>query len=275
MCILPIENKPEANEENKKVLIKLAKQIDKIMQDKEYQNIVLSKYLIEKQEFKNELYSKNINILDGRWLFKHLIPEVITYVSEVQEIEIGTKEISILVNENNNLNLRMIIDLAKIVKTLNIVTNNIGSFKTIEEYLYENFGIMIKITNNNRKALIKSNIIINLDFPKELLNKYVIPRKTIVLNMEEEIKIQSKRFSGINAHYYNVEFPDKYKNELIENNIYGYFENTLLYESILYRKNSYEKIREEIVENKSKIVSLIGKRGTISKDEFKAVKTNN
>ena len=273
ICVLPIENKKPKNKKKEKFK-KLAKQINNILQDKPNQNVVLSEYLSENIEFKNELYSYNINILDGRWLFLYLLPELLDFIC-IKKNELNEEqEIAIMVNDNKETHLKIITEIAQKVKMVNVITNNIEKFKKLEEYLYDNLGIMIRITNNTKKSLSKSGIIINLDFPEEILNKYTISKKAILVNTEAETMVKSKRFSGINVHYYKVVFPQKHKEIFQQNNIYESFDKNILYESLLYRRNSYENIRKEIQENKSKIVDLVGNKGIIAEEEFKRLKTN-
>ncbi len=221
--------------------------------------------------FKNELYSKNANMLDGKWLVNYLVPEIVEYISSKQECPIEQQEISILVNDNSEVNLKNIVYISKKVKRLNIVTNNIDKFKKIEEYLYNKLGIMITITNNKKKSLMKSNIIINIDFVEESINQYKIPIYSTIFNVNGFIKIYSKRFSGINTNNYSINFPEKYNEILNQYNITEQFEKNILYESMVYRKDSYENIRLEIEENNSKIEYLIGNNGKIAEQEYKVL----
>lgn len=143
---------------------------------------------------------------------------------------------------------------------MNIITNHIDKCKKIEEYLYNEFGIMLNISNNKRKSLLKSKIIINMDFPEETINKYRIYDNALVLNISDKIDINSKRFNGINVNYYKIRFPDKYKLE-------G-FQNETVYESLIYGKIKYKDINEKITKDKIKIDKLIGNNGTIKESEI-------
>lgn len=243
-------------------LDKLANKLCGKLYDKENQNLVLSKDLMGKESFVNYLNANNINILNGRWLFSYLTEEILAYIAEKSEKELQTMEISVMVNDNSEKNLKIIINIASKVKMLNIITNHIEAFRKIEEYLYDKQGILVRITNNTKKSLLKTNVILNLDFPEELVNKYSLPKKTIVVNIGEAVNIRSKRFAGINANFYEVEFPEE--NELVDS-----FETEILYESILYKKASYESIREQIRVNKSKIKNLVGINGIICEKEYK------
>jgi len=68
----------------------LSNKINKVLEREDTSIIVLSEYLNNNQLLKNYLYSNNINILDGKFLFKCLINKVINYIFKIKNI---TKEI--------------------------------------------------------------------------------------------------------------------------------------------------------------------------------------
>ena len=157
-----------------------------------------------------------------------------------------------------------IIEIAKKVKRLNVVTNNIQKFKKVEEYLYNEFGIMIRVSNNPKKDLLNSDIIINIDFPKETLKKYQLPNKGILLNINEEYEMTTKKFCGININNYEISIPQEYKAE-------G-FKEELIYESYIYNKPIVE-VKKMLSKDKIRIKNLIGKNGIINKNEFMELNT--
>lgn len=169
-------------------------------------------------------------------------------------------EVSILVNDFTNINIDTIILIANNIRRLNIITNHIDKCKRIENYLYEEFGIMINVSNNKKTSLAKSEIIVNIDFPKEILNKYRIYDKAVIFNVLDKITIESKRFNGINVNYYKISMPDKY--EMDE------FENEVMYESIIYKYKELDNIRERIEKDKIIIKKLIGENGPIRESEI-------
>lgn len=232
-------------------------------------NVALSKDLYQIGEFKNQLYQKNTNILDGRWLWNYLLEESINYIANQQEISIQEQEITIMTNDNSEINLKNIIQLSQKVKHMNIITNHFNQFKPIEEYLYSKLGIMITITNNKRKALKRSNIIVNLDFTEEELNQYTLPYKATILNINQEVKIYSKKFAGVNIVNYKVRLPKEYMEFFDQYNMLEEFDHNILYESVLYAKDNYENILTKMKENKSKIEYFMGKNGMIQKNEYK------
>ena len=239
---------------------KLTKKISILLEKDVSNSIVLSEYLNKNQLLKNYLYSKNVNILNGKFLFKCLTYKIIEYIFKIKNSKMESGEVSLLINDFTEINKEIIISIAKDIKRLNIVTNNISKCKKIEEYLYEEFGIILNISNNKRRSLLKSEIIINLDFPEELINKYMLYYNATIVNMIGKINIYSKRVNGININNYTIVLPEEYK---LEN-----FQNEIVYESLIYKKSSYKEINEQIIKDKIEIDKLIGNNGPIRENEI-------
>ncbi len=249
----------KSNKIRNKKIIKIAKRINKKLYDNNIENVVLSNYLEENEILKQKLYCQNINILDGRYLFYLLIPEIIEYILKRQKVKLQNGEVTLLINDFTQNNAKIITYIAQNVKRVNIVTNHSNKFKKLEEYLYNELGIILNITNNKNKSLANAGLIINIDFPEEIINKYEINSNAIIVNIFNEIKIRAKRFNGVNINYYKAYIPKKYKME-------G-FKDNLIYESSIYKYN-YENARKDIITNKIKIKKLIGINGDISENEF-------
>lgn len=235
------------------------KKIVKKIKENNVKITVLSNELVKYEQFKNELYSNNINILDGKFLFKVLSKDILECICKKIKLDVNSLEIAILVNNANFLNKSIILDLAKEVKTLNIITNNIKEFQKIEEILYNEEGIVIKISNNKKKGLLKSKVILNIDFCEEDVNMYNIPKYSVIINTSYPIKIKTKKFNGINVSNYNIIIPEKYK-------ILG-FNDEVVYESIIYDLD-YTQARKMVLEDKIKIKGLIGENGKIQEGEL-------
>ena len=78
---LPIEKKYKLS---KNKIKKLVEKLNNSFETEGIINAVISKYFNNIKYFKNRLYSKNINILDGRYLFKCLIYDLIKYVFNIK-----------------------------------------------------------------------------------------------------------------------------------------------------------------------------------------------
>ena len=281
ICDIPYSEK--INEKKlRKISKKICKKFFKDFQKKDYKRKIVqipkleSNYFINKIVFSRKLQNENIlneeiskynvEILNGRWLFKYLIIKILEYICCKQNAPLEEKNVSILINDNNEINLNLLMLIAQKVKRLSIITNNISKFKYIEEKLYNEYGIAIEISNNKRKSLLKTDIIVNIDFEEELLNKYKINNKSILININKNNGIYSKIFNGININYYNIKYRDI--DIFSQNNLYNYFDSAVLYESYIYRKDNLNNILQQINKDKVEITDVIGNKGKINYKEF-------
>ena len=260
--LIKVENNtitvPICEKTTNKQIEKLAQKTNKIINKlSNSKKVVLSKQAQEEVQFVNYLNSYGIQIANGRWLFEILLTNIVEYLIHKKKIE--KANISILINDLTEIELRNIKTLAIKYKTINIVTNHIEKFTKLEEKLQEE-GVIITITNNKKKSLMKSNIIINVDFPKELLNKYRIKEDSDIINLRGKMKIIQKRFNGLNINNYEIDFRDD-KKEICAYS--GKFYLRDLYESKLYKKQGIDAILQEINRDKIVIKKLYLNNGTI------------
>lgn len=206
--------------------IKIAKKIKQILEKEKCRQVALDNFLKDDQEITKLIYSNNINICNKKWLLKNIVDEVI------EELLNGRKrkesEISICVNEVDTKVEKYILKFAREFKNINIVTNHIGKFKFIEKELY-NEGIIINITNNKRKSLNKAKLILNVDYPKEILNQFIIFDGAVIIDLEGNTKINKKRFSGriINDYKYTVDEQSDVKKYILDNGLENYDERDI------------------------------------------------
>lgn len=225
-------------------------------------NVVLSKELCENRDLINAINSSGIDIFDGRWLEKYLVFEILDYV--IKQIGLKKEEIefAITTNEITDISIEIIRTLATQYRRLTVVTNHIEKLKKIEKEIYEKHGVLIVISNNQKKSLLRPRIILNLDFNKEVLNKYKINEKAIIINLEGNMKIESKRFNGININDYEIEVG---KEEIVWRENAKKFKNKDLLEAIMYMKDSFNNIRNKISKNKISIKEVFGVNGKIER----------
>lgn len=253
LCILPYKKVKN---------IKLIKIITKIL-EKNTTQVALSKKLEKNEILKQELENSKIKIFNGRTLLKYMIYDCVEYISKIRKQNIQGQEITLLCNKLDELNKNIIINLCNKVKRVNIVTNNINKFKRIDNYL-ESIGIPITITNNKRKSLLNSKIVINIDFEEELINLYKINRNAIIININEKINIYSKSFIGININDYIINIGNMDIDSIIINN----FDIKIILEARISANDNFIEILELIKEYDVNIVGLIGKNGIIQDEEY-------
>ena len=133
------------------------------------------------------------NELDGRYINKYMIPEILDFCFNYLEKEGILEEIYVCTNNFNRENIDIVQELVNKVKVVNIVTNQLRQFQELEKRLEKN-DIYITVSSNKRKALKKANIIINLDFQN--FNGFNINRNSIIINCNQNIEV-GKDFEGI------------------------------------------------------------------------------
>ena len=227
--------------------------------------VCISDDLMNNKKFIDFLKRSNVEILDGKWLFKHMSFDIVKYICNQKKEKINYQEVSVLSNNIDRILKQIIFDLAKEVKIINLVTQNENIFKKIEKELYDDYGIILNVNNNYQKSLIKSDIILNFDFEEEELNKYNLNSKASIINFKEEINIREKNFSGININFFELTIPMKYIRESI---LLKEFNTCIFYESLIYKKTSPENIIKQIKNDKININFLNGKNGRIRKNEY-------
>lgn len=251
--ILPI-NEKMTEKKIEKLAMKTYKKITKISNSKK---IVLSKEMKEEEKYINYLNTYGMEISEGRWLFEILLTDIVKYITEKQKIE--KANISILINDLTDIEFNNIKILAQKYNMINIVTNHIEKFRKLENQLKEG-GIIITITNNKKKSLMKSNIIVNVDFPKELLNKYSLNENACIINLKKIVKITQKRFNGLTVNDYEIVFRNDVCNEKFFN---GKYEIKDLYEAGMYKKSPFIELREKIKKDGVKINKLFLNNGEL------------
>ena len=239
----------------------IKKVINKIIKSN-IQNVVLSKELCENKNLINALNSYNIKIFDGRWLIKYLSVQILDYIIEQKNIKKEETEIAVTTNEITDLSIEIIKILSKQYKKLTVVTNHIEKLRKIEKNIFEKEGILIVISNNKKKSLLNSSIILNMDFNKDVLNKYRINDNATIINLEGNMKIDNKRFNGIIVNDYEIEVE---REEIIWRENMQEYKNKDILESILFMKDTYKNICTKIKKNKVRIKELYGINGKIER----------
>lgn len=249
--ILPINEKKISSKKARKLAKKAKKILDKTISTK----IVISEKIQKQEEYVNLLHTYSIELINGKWLFEVLSCKILDYILEKKGIKKEETKISILINDLTENMLSNIRQIAKEYKRVNIITNHIEKFKKIEKQILEKDGIMITVGNNKKKGLYKSQLILNVDFPSELINQYNIYEEAIIVNIRGNVKIAQKRFNGISINDYDITF------EKIDE--FDYDKNTKykackIYEAQFNKKQPFQEVMKQIEKDKVRITKLVG-----------------
>lgn len=247
-----------ANLEKEKNIKKVVSKIVKA----EINAVVLSKELKTNLQLINELNSANIYIFDGRWLEKYLTYEILEFILKHKNQKKEETELAITTNEITDSCIQIVKTLAKQYKRVTVVTNHLNKLRKIEKELYDEYGILILVSNNQKKSLAKTQLILNMDFNKEVLNKYKINENAVILNLEGDMIIYNKRFNGINVNNYEIEVG---REEIIWRTNMDKFETKELLEASLYMKDTFDNIRAKIGKYKVLVREIYGINGKIER----------
>lgn len=226
-------------------------------------NIVLAENFMKNSEVFREL-KKEFNILDGRWLYKFLILDIIEKISFIQNKKMDEYEITILCNNPTDIDFENINMLSKKCKILNILTiKNIEKFAYIERKLYEEYGFLLNISTNIEKVCLYSDIIVNIDFSKKDLESCFFKDKSILVQCTKERF--EKNFKAV-ITFYRLNFKKTYISFFYK---MKHFEEEILYESLLYYGISLDGMRKFFERDDVKIRSFDGLHGKINFKEFR------
>ena len=238
---IPIVNY-EKKDKQLKLEEKLAKKTKKILKKLNSKKVVLSKEIKNHTKYMNLLQTYQLDIIDGRWLFRMLVPEIIEYVENKKELEPEETTIHILANDFTEVVIENIKKLAQNHKHVAIITKNISKMKKIEEQILEETGSMITVMNNKKKSLAKAQLIINFDFPTELLKQYAIFEDSTIIDVTGNIKILKKRFNGVIITNYEIDFKNKSEYKIDDKSFFA----RDLYVAVFYKNQPYKYVREKI-----------------------------
>lgn len=250
---------PRKKEENIKTDEIFAKKTKSILDKTASKKIILSKNVHKKKGYINYLYSYNYDIVDGKWLFKILEYDVLEYIIMKEDLDKEETQVSIMVNDITERELYNIKKIITNFKKVNIITNHLEKFKNLEEK-YKDIGIVINVGNNKRKGVLKSKIILNLDFPSELVNKYNIYDEAIIVNFQNNVKIKKKRYNGICINDYEIDV--KNCNDFNFLDFENYYKKEL-YEGTLYKNQPIEEVLKKLKIDGVVIEKLVGVNNSI------------
>lgn len=207
-------------------------------------------------------------LIDEKDIIKYLILEILEYIFEIQGKKMEQEDIYFLINKDEDIYLENIKTLLEKFKTTNIITEELSKFQKIVENIFGE-ETTIYLSNNKRKSLRRAKYIVNFDYGIGKIEKYNINRTAILINIEQNVKIESMAFEGISINNVNIQIPD----ELIEHfgRMMEKINKNILYMSLVNQKQELARIKDRIKEDNIHILNLIGDKGIISQEEFKRI----
>lgn len=82
-----------------------------------------------------------------------------------------------------------------------------------------------------------------MTYGEEKLNEYTISKSSTIINIKRKAKIKDEKYEGKNFYEYEIVLDEKIL-EKIEGK--EAFDRIILYESLIYRKDTYNNIKQQI-----------------------------
>lgn len=223
-----------------------------------WKNICVSDNLLQNPKFMQFVNNNAFHLADGKWLFKVMSDKVLEFVVSMKNEIMANQEISILCNQLDETILEKIKEICKKVKICNILTNNIKQFQKLEEEIYAINGIILNVSNNYKRALMKSNIVVNFDFDTKFLEKCSFSKNAYFIDLKRNLD-----FLGRSIIDFEISMPHNY---IADKETLRGFSNKTLYESFIYKHTNYKNIQKELEEDNVKILYLKDSNGKIIKN---------
>ena len=291
-----ILNKKSNNSNNKSNISKVnyKKNLDCIINEHNITNQLVKDSNIAKHFIKQ----RNVFFINGKGLFKYIIYEILVYIINIQNRKAELEDVFIVANNIDEIILDNIIFLSTKFKNINIVSKNIEKYRYIEDIVYNNTGNNVILLNNKRKSLKRAKFIVNVDNSINELNEYLIYRKAIIINLNDEINNKDKNeisiiqdtkeqvnqditkkrkivtltgFEGIFINSYEIDVNNRIKEFLKKYGLIYETNITILYESFLNKKENFTNMRSKIQDAGLIIKKLYGNNGIIDENEYKRV----
>jgi len=242
---------------------RVLKKLKNIAQIRCWKNICVSENLINNDKFIEFAHNNSLRVMNGRWLLKNMVNEIVEYIVDIKKEIIENQEITIFCNKLDEIIIQKIKEICVKVKICNILSENIKQYHKLEEEIYQTNGIILNVSNNYKRSAVKSNIIINFDFTSKDLEKCILPKNGYIINTNKDIKIDKKEFGGKNIVDFQIEMSEKY---LEYQEKFEGFDINKIYESIIYKKTNPKNITNEIIKDNVKILYLQDVNGKIIKN---------
>ena len=262
--IFPFNNKNK----NKYKLKKCMKNLQKIMPKYKVNTLALSNELKEKANI--EEYAEHltkIHFLEENSLMPYLIQEILRYILQIQKTRTEFEDLYICIKNISTFYIENIYYLSNYFKTINIITPNIKNFQKIANKLEEN-GILITVANNKEKSLKKAKLIVNVDFNKEELSKYIIYRRAIIISIKEKEAYNNIGFDGLQIKKIEINVANEIKENFKKYNLLKNYSLNVLYNSVISGIKGFEDTKLKMEKDKIEITMLYGNNGEINQNEY-------
>ena len=243
---------------------KYAKLFVKKINNYKVQNVLLSREIGDNTDFCRIVEESRKYIITGKRLGKSILTKIIGEVAKYSRYPLEKMNIVLLMNEYSLENIELVEIIASKVKQLNVLSRNYSKYERAASRLFNEYGYVVKLYNNEEiKEFKRANIIINIDFKEDEVKNVNFAKNSIVISLNEKIEKLKKGFSGIIVN--DVDIAGNIENE--QN-----YRKLALCEAKIYKPLRNLKENARIFNLEKYIINgYIGRRGKITVEEFEKV----
>ena len=251
-------------------LPKAMKHVQKLTKNYQITSLVLAEELKKSSYFleKENIFQKQVHIIDGKGLMPYLLKEMIEYILKIQQKPIELEDIYLCMKQNSKIHLDNIYYLTHYFKTVNIVTPNITTFQKMADTIEEKEKIVITVSNNKKKSLKRARIIVNFDFEEKEFKKYTIFRRAILITLNNSNPYEGIGFDGIQIRHIGVDIGKELKDFFSKYHLLETCSLTSLCESLINHKQEFLQVKKQLKKEKVEVVKLYGTKGKIEKKQY-------
>ncbi|MBQ8299960.1 MAG: hypothetical protein IJX99_08965 [Clostridia bacterium] len=253
---------PKIREKNENVLVR---KILKKINEHNVENVILSKEMINNNNLCRRLEDSKKYIITGRRMGKVLLTKFINEISKYTRYSKEKMNILLLMNEYSLENIDLIEWISKDIKELNLISRNYTKYEKTSLKLFEQYGYLINLYNTDtEKDFRRSNLVINLDFSEEEIQKIKMPKNSILVSLNNKVSTVKHGFNGIIINDVDI--------------MYGNCDNKFRYrdlaicEAKIYRPLRKLKENERIFNSEKYMINgYMGIKGKITVEEFEKI----
>lgn len=247
---------PEGKEKQQ---IRYAKKVDAVFKKYKVNRAVLSKDCSTWKTFQNKLQENSHDIITGKKMYLVLLPRVLEDVSRFLKFERERMNVAILVDEYCADHMEVIQRICEEVKQVTIVTNHAYRFEQIIEELLRSQGIVVQLASQKQANWKRKQVIINLDFSPDRLEKLNVPKDCVVITNTSEPQALREGFNGIVIREIDIALGNECEA----------FRSIDLCEAYLYQSMKRLKENEKLFQQSSfRINGYLGNHGKIAQEDF-------
>ena len=242
---------------------KCLKHVVKRLKNNRIGRVACCDFLLKNDGVVDFLRDYGIAVLNGVWLWRFLAFDVLRKISYVRSMDLSKLEVSILSNVFCDIVVENIKLIGKYCKVLNVVTDDLDKFSAVERTFFDEYGVLINVSSNRAKSLMRSDVVLNFDFNLNYLKSCNIRNNCILVQMNGERFV---RRDGVTICSCKLNWPEKY-GVFLEG--HSAFSDLVLYESLVYSKISFNGMRNVLKRDCIGIRYFVGNNGKIDFEEIR------